>query len=100
MVRTATEAPARDTAKETQRVRQIFDVSAPTYDREIRFFERLFFADGRQWVCSQARGSVLEIAVGTGRNLPFYPQSVRPTGIDLSPSMLEIARARAIELGQ
>ena len=64
----------------------------------MRFFERLLFAGGREWVCSQASGEVLEIAVGTGRNLPHYPEDVRVTGIEFSPAMLAIARARAREL--
>jgi ubiquinone/menaquinone biosynthesis C-methylase UbiE len=59
----------------------------------------VLIADGREWVCSRASGEVLEVAVGTGRNLTFYPQGVRLTGIDLSPAMLEIARKRAEELG-
>ena len=84
----------------TERVRHIYDRLAPGYDRVIRVAEKLLFRDGRQWVCSQARGDVLEVAVGTGRNLPFYPESVRLTGIDLSPAMLEIARARARCLGR
>jgi hypothetical protein len=32
--------------------------------------------------------------------LPCHPDDVRPTGIDLGPAMLEIARARATELGR
>lgn len=64
------------------------------------FYERLLFRGGREWVCSQAAGEVLEIAVGTGRNLPHYSAGVRLTGIELSPAMLEIARARARELGR
>ena len=84
---------------ETERVRRIYDESAGRYDRQIGFFERLLFGGGREWVCSQARGEVLEVAVGTGRNLPFYPKEVRLTGVELSPAMLEVARARAQELG-
>lgn len=61
-------------------------------------FERLLFGGGREWVCSRASGEVLEIALGTGRNLSFYPEDVRLTGIELSPEMLEIARRRAREL--
>src|SRR5205085_4440242 len=48
---------------------------------------------------SQARGRVLELAAGTARNLPFYASDVDLTGIELSPEMLAIARARAKELG-
>jgi ubiquinone/menaquinone biosynthesis C-methylase UbiE len=84
---------------ETERVRCIYDESAGRYDRQIGFFERLLFWSGREWVCSRARGEVLEVAIGTGRNLPYYPKGVSLTGIDLSQEMLEIARARARELG-
>jgi ubiquinone/menaquinone biosynthesis C-methylase UbiE len=84
---------------ETERVRRIWERFAPKYDADISFYERVLFAGGREWVCSQAEGRVLEIAVGTGRNLPFYPSSVELTGIDFSAAMLEIARHRAAELG-
>jgi ubiquinone/menaquinone biosynthesis C-methylase UbiE len=80
---------------QTGRVRAIYDRSAPKYDKRIAFFERILFAGGREWVCSRAAGDVLEIAVGTGRNLTLYPPGVRLTGVELSPAMLEIARARA-----
>src|SRR4051812_7176959 len=65
----------------------------------MRFCERLLFSGGRAWVCSRAEGEVLEIAVGTGCNLAYYGEGVRLTGIELSPAMLEIARAQARELG-
>jgi len=87
-------------ANETQRVRAIYERMAGGYDRMIGTWEKLLFADGRQWVCSQAYGDVLEIGIGTGRNLDSYPDRVRLTGIDLSPSMLELARARARLLGR
>jgi ubiquinone/menaquinone biosynthesis C-methylase UbiE len=66
----------------------------------MRFFERILFGDGREWACSQVRGRVLEIAVGTGRNLPFYAADVDLTGIELSPEMLALARSRVEELGR
>jgi ubiquinone/menaquinone biosynthesis C-methylase UbiE len=73
---------------------------APRYDRDMGFFERLQFRGGREWVCSQASGDVLEVAIGTGRNLHLYPGDVRLTGIDFSPGMLAIARQRAAEQGR
>ena len=85
---------------ETERVREIFDASASQYDKGMAFTEKLFFGDGRAWACSQARGQVLEIAIGTGRNLPFYPADVKITGIEISPAMLEAARHRAQSLGR
>ena len=85
---------------ETERVREIFDASAAQYDKGMAFTEKLFFGDGRAWACSQAQGQVLEIAIGTGLNLPFYPADVELTGIEISPAMLEIARRRAKSLGR
>jgi ubiquinone/menaquinone biosynthesis C-methylase UbiE len=84
--------------RETERVRAVQDKQAPKYDRQISFFERILFGDGRSWVCSQARGRVLELACGTGRNLPFYAEDVELTAIELSPAMLAIARQRAHDL--
>lgn len=84
----------------TERVRRIQDETAPRYDRQISFFERVLFGGGRRWVCEQAQGDVLEIAAGTGRNLPFYALDVRLTAIELSPEMLTIAHRRQRELGR
>lgn len=82
------------------RVRQQWDGYAPRYDRDMGFVERLQFGGGREWVCAQATGEVLEVAVGTGRNLAHYSEDTRLTGIDFSPAMLELARRRAAELGR
>jgi SAM-dependent methyltransferase len=86
------------TLSETERVRTFYDRSARQYDATIRLFERVLFGGGRAWVCSRARGDVLEIGIGTGRNLPYYPADVRLMGMDLSLAMLAIARHRADEL--
>jgi len=85
--------------KETERMRHLWEKQAPRYDQRIALWEKILFGDGRRWVCSRARGEVLEVAIGTGRNLAFYPKGIRLTGIDLSPAMLELARERAGELG-
>ncbi len=83
---------------ETERVRRRYDEFASKYDGLVGVAETVLFGNGRRWVGAQARGDVLEIAVGTGRNLPSYPRDVRLTGIDVSPAMLAIARRRAQEL--
>jgi ubiquinone/menaquinone biosynthesis C-methylase UbiE len=87
-------------ASETERVLRFYEKDAHKYDREMNFFDRVLFAGGREWVCGQATGEVLEIAIGTGRNLPHYPSDVRLTGVELSPAMLDVARARARGLGR
>ena len=87
-------------AVDNARVLRVYERLAARYDKFIRFPERVFFQGGRQWACSQASGEVLEVGIGTGRNLPFYRDDVRLTGVDLSPGMLEIARRRAREQGR
>ncbi|SRR6266540_2086501 len=82
------------------RWRRYWDKHADGYDKEMAFWDRVAFGDSRQWVCSQATGQVLEVAIGTGLNLPIYPDEVMLTGIDLSQAMLDIAADRAAELGR
>ncbi len=89
-----------ESESETARVQRYYDAFASRYDTGMGLVEKLLFAGGRRWVCSQARGDVLELAAGTGRNLPYYPPDVRLTGIDLSREMLDVARRRAAELGR
>lgn len=78
----------------------MWDEAAPTYDERIAFFERWQFPGGREWVASRAHGRVLEVAIGTGRNLPHYPAHVDLTGVELSPAMLALAAERAAALGR
>jgi len=39
-------------------------------------------------------GKVLEIGIGTGKNISYYPSSVEVTGIDFSIGMLKFAKKR------
>jgi ubiquinone/menaquinone biosynthesis C-methylase UbiE len=38
---------------------------------------------------------VLEVGVGTGKNIEFWPRNIRVTAVDITPGMLEIACQRA-----
>lgn len=82
------------------RWRRYWDKHSASYDKQTQFFDRVLFADSRSWVCSQATGDTLEVAIGTGLNLPLYPDEARLTGIDLSPAMLGVARHRAEQVGR
>jgi ubiquinone/menaquinone biosynthesis C-methylase UbiE len=88
-----------DIPSETARVRDFYQRTAAHYDRLVRLPERLLFAGGRAWAASHASGEVLEMAIGTGQNLPYYSSRVRVTGQDISSAMLDHARHRAHELG-
>jgi ubiquinone/menaquinone biosynthesis C-methylase UbiE len=84
----------------TARQRRVWDKGAPSYDKQIAFFERIQFGGGREWLGARARGRILEVAVGTGRNLSHFPAGATVHGVDVSPAMLAIARQRADELGR
>ncbi len=83
-----------------ERLRRYWDKHAGSYDKQMGFYDRHLFAGSRDWVCSKARGQVLEVAIGTGRNLVHYPDEVRLTGVEWSAAMLDIARHRAGQLGR
>ncbi|MGK7313012.1 MAG: class I SAM-dependent methyltransferase [Candidatus Longimicrobiales bacterium M2_2A_002] len=75
-----------------------YDRIAPIYDLMEAPMEWLGGRDRRARVINGAHGDVLEIGVGTGRNLELYPPDADVTGIDISERMLERARARASSL--
>lgn len=87
--------------RQNARRRRAWDQQADRYDRMIGWWERrLLGQDNRPWAAHRARGDVLEVAVGTGLNLPHYGPELNLTGIDLSSAMLDVARQRAAELGR
>jgi ubiquinone/menaquinone biosynthesis C-methylase UbiE len=68
------------------------------YDRMEAMSERRFRL-WRQKLWSLVHGPrVLEVGVGTGKNMPFWPHVIEMTAIDLTPGMLELAQQRAAQL--
>ncbi|MGE5445903.1 MAG: class I SAM-dependent methyltransferase [Ignavibacteriales bacterium] len=61
--------------------------------------EPLVFRRYRKKLASQSKGRVLEVGIGTGRNLPFYPAACEITGVDISEKMVEEGRIFALNLG-
>jgi ubiquinone/menaquinone biosynthesis C-methylase UbiE len=79
---------------------------ASKYDAFARFYdwaevapEVLGLRRLRRRLVESAEGDVLEVAIGTGKNLAHYPRGVRLTGVDLSQGMLSKARRRADRVG-
>ncbi len=79
---------------------------ASKYDAFARFYdwaelapELLGLRRLRRRLVESAKGDVLEVAIGTGKNLAYYPKEIRLTGVDLSQGMLSNAKRRADRLG-
>ena len=75
--------------------RKRYDRLAPFYDLLEKPLEALRFARWRarlgKWLIEDR---ILEVGVGTGKNMRYYPQGGRVTAIDISPSMLARARRK------
>jgi ubiquinone/menaquinone biosynthesis C-methylase UbiE len=80
-------------------VRDRYDAYAPRYDWVLGGLEWLGMRQLRRELLAGARGRVLEVAVGTGRNLEHYPPGCHLHAMDLSPGMIRYARWRAERLG-
>ncbi|MFO8234663.1 MAG: methyltransferase domain-containing protein [Bacteroidales bacterium] len=53
------------------------------------------FSKWRAELLKEARGKILEVGIGTGKNIPYYPEDLELTGIDFSEKMIEIAGKKA-----
>lgn len=71
-----------------------YNLIAPIYELIDLPLELLFFRRWRKEALSGLNGTVLEVGVGTGRNLKYYPAGCFVTGIDNSEGMLEKARKK------
>ena len=70
-------------------------MKAAVYDAVMWPVEKLWLRPLRQRLVSTARGRVLEIGIGTGANLLYYPAKVELTSIDPNESFLKRAHHRA-----
>jgi ubiquinone/menaquinone biosynthesis C-methylase UbiE len=79
-------------------VSQKYDRFARWYDWVEGVPDLLGVSRLRRRLLRRTYGRVLEVAVGTGRNLPYYRPGCRIIAVDLSREMLNVARRRAATL--
>ena len=75
------------------------------YDRIARIYdcmelpmEMMSFSRWRRELLSDISGRILEVGVGTGKNLPYYPKDANLVAIDISTNMLAKAGKRSATL--
>lgn len=70
-----------------------YDLLAPIYNLMEWPAEQLLFRRWRKRLWGEVNGpKVLEIGIGTGKNISLHPLNVQVTGIDISSGMLNKAR--------
>ena len=85
---------------DTDTIRQRYDRNAFIYNLMEWPMERLRFNGWRSRLTEKIQGPrALEVGVGTGKNMPYYPSGVSVAAIDFSPRMLARTRQRAIRTG-
>jgi phosphatidylethanolamine/phosphatidyl-N-methylethanolamine N-methyltransferase len=79
---------------------------AKLYKRMASVYDMVFGAllnNGRRKLAHamnlQSGQQVAELGIGSGLMLPLYPSATAVAGVDISPDMLALARARSLELG-
>ena len=83
---------------ESREIADKYDQFARWYDWVEGVPDLLGVSRLRHQLLRRASGNVLEVAVGTGKNLRYYPQECRIVAVDISGEMLNVARKRAEKL--
>lgn len=95
------EGPADLVADHAREVARAYRRIAPVYDLLDGLYEWSWKRRLRAELFAHATGDrLLDVGIGTGCNLPFYPVNCEVVGIDQSPAMLYRAQARARRLGR
>lgn len=89
------------TTDQTRVTQQRYDRQASLYDLKELPMELFGFKQLRKRLWQSVKpGRVLEIGIGTGKNLPFHPDGARVVAIDISPRMLERASLKVQREGR
>jgi ubiquinone/menaquinone biosynthesis C-methylase UbiE len=89
---------ADDNASEQAGVTRRYDRMASTYDLYDAPMELMGTKKRRRALVGNASGTVLEVGVGTGKNLRYYTAGTEVAGIDVSSQMLQRAERRLAAL--
>jgi ubiquinone/menaquinone biosynthesis C-methylase UbiE len=82
-------------AAQAHEVTRTYNRIAPLYDLLDGIYEHSWKRRLRAELFKHAKGRILDVGVGTGCNIPFYPDDSKVVGIDMSERMLDRAKDRA-----
>ena len=85
---------------EANEIMKRYDRVSPIYDIFEAPMELMAMKQWRKELMSELHGKVLEVGVGTGKNIEYYPEGIDIIGIDFSQGMLKRARKRVESLGR
>lgn len=79
-------------SKQTETIKRRYNRIAPVFNT----MDKMVRPSWRKEMLAKAEGEVLEVGIGTGANLSFYPSAVTyVTGIDFSSKMIKLAKEEA-----
>lgn len=78
-----------------EKIRKRYDRASSFYDIFEQPMEIMTLKKWRTEVMKELHGDVLEVGVGTGKNIQYYPDSINVTAIDFSENMLSKAKEKA-----
>lgn len=84
----------------TEKIRRRYDRVSKVYDIFEQPMETMSLKKWRIEATKDLKGKVLEVGVGTGKNIPYYPDDIDITAIDFSEKMLAKAREKAKKLNK
>ena len=77
--------------KETAIIQKRYNRNAKFYDIMEAFVEKWLYSKWRKKYFSPLKGKILEVGIGTGKNIDYLNVKTKVTGIDFSEKMLEKA---------
>ena len=77
-----------------------YDQNALFYDLFELPVEKLLYSKWRKKYFSPLKGKILDVGIGTGKNIDYYSDEAEVTGIDFSPKMLEKSRKKLAKSGK
>lgn len=81
----------------SEKIRKRYNRASRFYDILESPMEMMALREWRINLMKELRGNVLEIGVGTGKNIEYYPEDITMTAIDFSEGMLKKAEGKAIK---